>query len=60
MLYVLRISEEIKGHFIQPLIYILWLNNVELNISEKFLQIDESKITDKKMGKKGSLAIFLM
>lgn len=60
MLYILRISEEIKGHFIQPLTHILWLNNVELNILEKFLQIDESKITDKKMGKKGSLAIFLM
>ena len=28
----------------------MWLNNVALNILEKFLQIDESKLTDKKMG----------
>ena len=39
-----------KSHVIQPLIHIMWLNNVALNILEKFLQIDESKLTDKKMG----------
>ena len=39
-----------KGHFIQPLIHITWPNSVALNTLEKFLQIDESKLTDKKTG----------
>ena len=38
----------------------MWLNNVALNILEKFLQIDESKLTDKKMvwGEEINLVVF--